>query len=210
MVKGKRNGLTFTECSVKICRFLLFSPPYWKWSYHNATQSECAHRLVDHWGSLSILQYRKWIIDHDAKYWNVIKMVHLVSHLKPFQKIFGDRRQIEFTSLSLFHIQQGEKDAKTQSQQGKTSKVHSPSHSRIVVLGSLSFPWQSTSEHSNKRRTRQATLNGTVHHMLEFSHWQLIPWTVSPLWKSYYSYIKRNPCSFYYKGGNEGFDRTFA
>ena len=24
MVKGKRNGLTFTECSVKICRFLCF------------------------------------------------------------------------------------------------------------------------------------------------------------------------------------------
>ena len=126
MVKGKRNGLTFTERSVKICRFLLFSPPYWKWSYHNATQSECAHRLVDHWGSLSILQYRKWINHYDAKYWNVIKMVHLVSYLKPFQKIFGDRWQIEFTSLSLFHIQQGEKDAKTQSQQGKTSKVHSP------------------------------------------------------------------------------------
>ena len=42
--------------------------------------------------------------------------IHLVSHLKPFQKIFGDRRQIEFTSLSLFHIQQGEKDAETQSQ----------------------------------------------------------------------------------------------
>ena len=45
MVKGKRNGLTFTECSVKICRILLLSPPYWKRSYHNATQSECAHRL---------------------------------------------------------------------------------------------------------------------------------------------------------------------
>ena len=44
-VKGKQNGLTFTECSVKVCRFLLLSPPYWKWSYHNATQSECAHRL---------------------------------------------------------------------------------------------------------------------------------------------------------------------
>ena len=47
MVKGKKNGLTFTECSVKICRILLLSPPYWKWSYHNATQSECAHRLLD-------------------------------------------------------------------------------------------------------------------------------------------------------------------
>ena len=46
MVKGKRNGLTLTECSVKICQFLLLSPPYWKWSYHNATQSECAHRLA--------------------------------------------------------------------------------------------------------------------------------------------------------------------
>ena len=46
MVKGKMNGLTFTECSVKVCRFLLFSPPYWKWSYHNAMQSECAHRLT--------------------------------------------------------------------------------------------------------------------------------------------------------------------
>ena len=45
MVKGKRNGLTFTECSVKICRILLLSPPCWKWSYHNATQSECSHRL---------------------------------------------------------------------------------------------------------------------------------------------------------------------
>lgn len=45
MVKGKRNGLTFTECSVKMCRFLTLSSPYWKWSYHNATQSECAHRL---------------------------------------------------------------------------------------------------------------------------------------------------------------------
>ena len=45
MVKGKRNGLTSTECSVKICRFLPLSSPYWKWSYHNATQSECAHRL---------------------------------------------------------------------------------------------------------------------------------------------------------------------
>ena len=43
MVKEKRNGLTFTECSVKIFRFLLLTPPYWKWSYHNATQSECAH-----------------------------------------------------------------------------------------------------------------------------------------------------------------------
>ena len=47
MVKGKRNGLTSTECSVKICRILPLSPPYWKWSYHNATQSECAHRLVE-------------------------------------------------------------------------------------------------------------------------------------------------------------------
>ena len=37
-VKGKQNGLTFTECSVKVCRFLLLSPPYWKWSYHNATR----------------------------------------------------------------------------------------------------------------------------------------------------------------------------
>ena len=26
----KKNGLTFTECSVKICRFLLLSLPYWK------------------------------------------------------------------------------------------------------------------------------------------------------------------------------------
>ena len=47
MVKGKRNGLAFTECSVKICWILLLSPPYWKWSYHNAMQSECAHRLED-------------------------------------------------------------------------------------------------------------------------------------------------------------------
>ena len=46
MVKGKRNGLTFTECSVKICRILQLWPPYWKWSYHNATQSDCAHRLL--------------------------------------------------------------------------------------------------------------------------------------------------------------------
>ena len=46
MVKGKRNGLTSTECYVKICRFLPLSSPYWKWSYHNATQSECAQRLV--------------------------------------------------------------------------------------------------------------------------------------------------------------------
>ena len=44
-MKGKRNGLTSTECSVKMCRFLTLSSPYWKWSYHNATQSECAHRL---------------------------------------------------------------------------------------------------------------------------------------------------------------------
>ena len=43
MVKGKKNGLTFTECSVKVCWILLLSPPYWKWSYHNATRSECAH-----------------------------------------------------------------------------------------------------------------------------------------------------------------------
>ena len=28
MVKGKRNGLTFTECSVKVCRFLLLSLPF--------------------------------------------------------------------------------------------------------------------------------------------------------------------------------------
>ena len=42
--EGKRNGLTFTECSVKVCRFLLLS--YRKWSYHNAMQSECAHRLI--------------------------------------------------------------------------------------------------------------------------------------------------------------------
>ena len=47
MVKGKKNGLTFTECSVKVCWILLLSPPYWKWSYHNATQSKCAHRLED-------------------------------------------------------------------------------------------------------------------------------------------------------------------
>ena len=46
MVKGNRNGLTFTECSVKICRFLMLSPPYWKWSYHNATQSECSYHLL--------------------------------------------------------------------------------------------------------------------------------------------------------------------
>ena len=45
MVRGKRNGLTSTECSVKMCRFLTLSSPYWKLSYHNATQSECAHRL---------------------------------------------------------------------------------------------------------------------------------------------------------------------
>ena len=45
MVKGKRNGLTSTECSVKMCRFLTLLSPYWKWSYHNATQSECAHGL---------------------------------------------------------------------------------------------------------------------------------------------------------------------
>ena len=46
LVKEKRNGLTFTVCSVKIFRFLLLSPPYWKWSYHNATQSECAHWIA--------------------------------------------------------------------------------------------------------------------------------------------------------------------
>ena len=45
MVKRKRNGLNLTECSVNVCRFLLLSPPYWKWSCHNAKQSKCAHRL---------------------------------------------------------------------------------------------------------------------------------------------------------------------
>ena len=45
MVKGKGNGLTSTDYSVKICRVLPLSSPYWKWSYHNAMQSECAHRL---------------------------------------------------------------------------------------------------------------------------------------------------------------------
>ena len=32
MVKRKRNGLTSTECSVKICRFLPLSSPYWNWA----------------------------------------------------------------------------------------------------------------------------------------------------------------------------------
>ena len=45
MVKGKRNSLFFTEYPVKICWFLPLSAPYSKWSYHNAMQSECAHRL---------------------------------------------------------------------------------------------------------------------------------------------------------------------
>ena len=49
-MKGKRSGLTFIECSVKICRFLPLSPPYH--SYHNAKQSECAHRLIA-WGMLA-------------------------------------------------------------------------------------------------------------------------------------------------------------
>ena len=45
MVKEKRNGLTFPEFSVKICWFLQLSPPYWKWSQHNAMQSECTQHL---------------------------------------------------------------------------------------------------------------------------------------------------------------------
>ena len=45
MVKEKRNGLTFPEFSVKICWFLQLSPPYWKWSQHNAMQSECTKHL---------------------------------------------------------------------------------------------------------------------------------------------------------------------
>ena len=45
MVKGKRNSLFFTEYPVKICWFLPLSAPCSKWSYHNAMQSECAHRL---------------------------------------------------------------------------------------------------------------------------------------------------------------------
>ena len=39
------SGLTFTECSVKVCRFLLLSPLHWKWSHHDVMQLECAHRL---------------------------------------------------------------------------------------------------------------------------------------------------------------------
>ena len=39
MVKEKRNDLTSTECSVKICRFRPLSLPY----RHNATQSEYGH-----------------------------------------------------------------------------------------------------------------------------------------------------------------------
>ena len=42
----KKNGLTSTECSVKIYLFLPLSSPYWKWSHHNATHSKCAHHLT--------------------------------------------------------------------------------------------------------------------------------------------------------------------
>ena len=38
-MRGERNCSTFTECSVKICRFLPLSSPYW-------TPSEYAHRLI--------------------------------------------------------------------------------------------------------------------------------------------------------------------
>ena len=56
--RKKRNGLTSTECSVKTCQFLPLSSPYWKWSYHNATQSECAHRLVKYDVCLSLEPFR--------------------------------------------------------------------------------------------------------------------------------------------------------
>ena len=45
MVKGKKNGLTFPERSVKICRFLALSPPCWK----STTTMQCNRSAHTAW-----------------------------------------------------------------------------------------------------------------------------------------------------------------
>ena len=50
--KRKKRWPNFTERLVEICLFLPLSPPYWIQRYHNATQSECAPRLLVSTGAL--------------------------------------------------------------------------------------------------------------------------------------------------------------
>ena len=84
MVKGKRNGLTFTECLVKICRFLLLPPSFRKWSYHNTTQSECAHRLVQ---TFSLVMSRPKCPASLSKWQAFSDLLLLVSAVNPSFKL---------------------------------------------------------------------------------------------------------------------------
>ena len=84
MVKGKRNGLTFTECLVKICRFLLLPPSFRKWSYHNTTQSECAHRLVQ---TFSLILSRPKCPASLSKWQAFSDLLLLVSAVNPSSKL---------------------------------------------------------------------------------------------------------------------------
>ena len=84
MVKGKRNGLTFTECLVKICRFLLLPPSFRKWSYHNTTQSECAHRLVQ---TFSLVMSRPKCPASLSKWQAFSDLLLLVSTVNPSFKL---------------------------------------------------------------------------------------------------------------------------
>ena len=98
MVKGKRNGLTFTECSVKICRILLLSPPYWKWSYHNATQSECAHRLDDNIFQIdrSLVLMRAFFLL--SSFWWFIKGANLIA-----ARIYSQATEAHWKKTDVFY-----------------------------------------------------------------------------------------------------------
>ena len=98
MVKGKRNGLTFTECSVKICRILLLSPPYWKWSYHNATQSECAHRLDDNIFQIdrSLVLMRAFFLL--SSFWWFIKRANLIA-----ARIYSQATEAHWKKTDVFY-----------------------------------------------------------------------------------------------------------
>ena len=109
MLKRKRNGLSFTECSVKICRILLLSPPYWNWNYHNATQSECAHRLVVNGITLKSAAHQgKW---KPKEFWQLIDQKTKKSFILSFLwKLTGSYASSKLISLFSTKDQEGPKE----------------------------------------------------------------------------------------------------
>ena len=83
---------------VKICRILLLSPPYWNWSYHNATQSEWAHRLVVNGITLQSAAHQgKW---KPKEFWQLIDQKTKKSFILSFLwKLTGSYASSKLISL---------------------------------------------------------------------------------------------------------------